>query len=294
MKRFIILTAFLALSASSLKAQQTDVMFLAPDAATAAVAGATVASPANAYAVYGNAASMSLSKARADFAATYSMLGVKDESFVSLGGYYRITDRLAAGVGGRYFMMPSFPTTEDGFHFGSYTPRNIFASLGLSYMVIDGLSIGLSGKVLHFDSYIDSRKTTFCGAVSLEYRWKDLSAALVLDNAGPQPMPMDIRMGLSYDGHFGIVSVLPSLQADILPLEGGAFSVKAGAELGVKDIVFVRGGYSYGTAKGGMLPSYGSAGIAVTYFGVHLDFAYLISQSKGLNGTMMFTLGYSF
>ena len=54
-----------------------------------------------------------------------------------------------------------------------------------------------------------------------------------------------------------------------------------------------RGGYHYGNASKGVIPSYASLGLGVKFFGVSIDAAYLFG-SEILKNSFGVSLGYEF
>lgn len=63
-------------------------------------------------------------------------------------------------------------------------------------------------------------------------------------------------------------------------------------EADYKETVFFRAGYHYGDGEKA-LPSFASVGAGLSFFGISMDFSYLLA-SRNLSGTMLFGLGYRF
>ena len=102
--------------------------------------------------------------------------------------------------------------------------------------------------------------------------------------------PSLVKAGAGYTIGLGTSSIAVNAEADVL--FSGGFMAGLGAEYSFDDLVFVRAGYHYGDDKKA-IPSYGSLGAGVKFFGVRLDVAYLVG-SQVLKNSLGVTLGYSF
>ncbi len=102
---------------------------------------------------------------------------------------------------------------------------------------------------------------------------------------------MMAKLGVGYTRAFDKHALSATAETDIL--FAGAVMAGAGIEYSFRDLLFVRGGYHYGAPHKAVVPSYGSAGLGVKFFGISLDAAYLFG-SEILKNSFCVSLGYEF
>ena len=294
------ITAAFILSFASIvaaSAQSMPSLIIPVDPVSASLAGSGIAREATAFAVVDNASAMAFSQKEFALSAAYGAWAPEtaDSRHVSAGAFFRIGERVTAGVAGSYLADRSMDITDDGgVVTGSFSPGDIVAGAGVSYLLTDGLSLGVSGKLLRSVIAPDMSGTAFGGDVSLSYRRGALSAAAAVCNlgtsisygSGSYAMPACVKVGVACT----VAGLLLSAEAGCL--FEGALGAALGAEYGIADIAFLRAGYHYGAENRG-LPSFASAGLGVKLAGVEFNAACLLA-SDTLGGTLLLGLGYSF
>ncbi len=285
-----------------LNAQTLPSLLVGSDAAAAGTALSAVGRPAGAYSLESNVASMALMDGKMAVGASF---GLWQPSFASnkvlgLGAVYKASDRLALGLQAKSFgQQPYDIVTESGSVKGSFTPGDLSVGIGVAYAFADFLSAGVTSRMVRSSLAEDASATVFGFDAALFFEKDALSAGLALCNLGSSisygrdsyAQPALLKAGAACrfgdpEGH----SVTASLEADYL--FAGAFSAGLGAEYSLKELLFLRAGYHYGSKDKG-LPSFASAGLGVKFAGVELNAAYLLA-SETLGGSLCLGLGYSF
>ena len=297
MKRIIISLILPALAAVAASAQSMPSLLIPGDPVSASVAGSGIAREATAFAVNDNASAMSLSSGTFAASASYGMWAPEaaDSRLVNAGAYCRLGARAALGFSGSYIIDRQMNITgSDGIVTGTFSPKDIVARVGFSYLITDCLSAGVTAKMIYSSIGPDISGTAFGGDISVMYRQGALSAAAAVCNLGTAinyggaswSMPAYAKAGAAYS----VIGLTLSAEADYL--FEGAFAAALGAEYGIADIAFLRAGYHYGARDKG-LPSFASVGLGVKYAGVELNAACLLA-SRTLANSLLLGLGYRF
>ncbi len=290
----LILSAAAVIAAS---AQSMPSLLIPTDPVSASVAGSGIAREATSAAVADNASAMSFSSKTFAVGASYGMWAPEaaDSKLANVGAYYKLGSKFALGLSGTYVIdHQTNITNANGFVTGTYSPKDIVARVGASYLITDRLSVGVTAKMLHSAIAPELSGKAFGGDVSLSYRAGSLSAAAAVCNLGTAityghesySMPMLAKAGAAYT----IAGLCVSAEADYL--FEGAFAAALGAEYSLKELLYIRCGYHYGSKDKGM-PSFASAGLGVKFAGFSVNAAYLLA-SETLGGSLMIGLGYSF
>ena len=283
-------------------AQSFTYLNIQTDPRGVAMAGASEALEAGAFAVDVNPAAMSLSSKSLDVQASYTMWSPKtsDLKIASLGAFYRF-GKFSLGIAGRYFMEPSYDIIDaNAKTTGSFTPKNIAFGLGMSYSFAEKFSVGLSARLLSFNPAEEAKVASFAADLSFMYDGGAFKAALGLNNLGPKvtlykekgwadssySLPTMVKAGASYS----IAGFTGSAEADFI--FGGSIMAGAGVEYDIAKIFAVRAGYHYGKGDAA-IPSHVSVGAGVHFAGFKLDASFIPSIGTGGSG-LMFALGYSF
>ncbi len=146
---------------------------------------------------------------------------------------------------------------------GVITPNNLILSMGVGRAVLSGLSLGLTAKWIRSDLGGEADGSTFAFDAGLLWRPLEqvpLDLGASATNLGPgfrlgdelgsdrEPLPARIRVGVGYDllGHLrpdgGVrLRVAVDLEHALRHLQTG--SQFLGVELGVRELLFVRGGW---------------------------------------------------
>jgi len=282
---------------SALSAQALSSLMVSYGPESLALAGSTLARQAGGFAAADNASAMSLSDKSFAVGASYNLWAPQSvgSSVADAGAFFKISERLALGFGGRLYSSKEMAVTNlNGATIDTFAPKDIVGNLALSYRVLDGLSVGVAGRFISSSIGPDLSGTAFGADVSVSYARGSLGVSAALCNLGTAisygntsySMPMLARVGAVYEW----AGLKVSGEADYL--FAGAFAASAGAEYGIADIAFLRAGYHYGSSDKG-LPSFASAGLGLKYAGIELNAAYLFA-SEILGGTITLGLGYSF
>ena len=299
MKKIILsILVACAMPALSASAQALSSLLIPSAPEYAAMGGASVALEAGAFAAENNAAAMSLSDDSFAVAAGYGLWAPETtgSQLVGLGAFTRVGERVGIGLSGRYTMeKPMNISSAAGGILGTFTPSELGANLAVSVKVIDGLSVGVTGKFVRSSIGEELSGSAFGADVSVAWRKDGLSAGAAVCNLGSKvkygdssySMPMLVKAGAAYSADFGLTA---SVEADYL--FSGAFAAGLGLEYNLFDIGFLRAGYHYGDKSQG-LASFASLGAGVQFAGVELSAAWL-TASPTLGNSLLFSLGYSF
>lgn len=299
MKKIILsILVACAMPALSASAQALSSLLIPSAPEYAAMGGASVALEAGAFAAENNAAAMSLSDDSFAVAAGYGLWAPETagSQLMGLGAFARVGERVGIGLSGRYTMeKPMNISSAAGGILGTFTPSEFGANLAVSVKVIDGLSVGVTGKFVRSSIGEELSGSAFGADVSVAWRKDGLSAGAAVCNLGSKlkygdssySMPMLVKAGAAYAADFGLTA---SVEADYL--FSGAFAAGLGLEYNLFDIGFLRAGYHYGDKNQG-LASFASLGAGVQFAGVELSAAWL-TASPTLGNSLLFSLGYSF
>lgn len=299
MKKIILsILVACAMPALSASAQALSSLLIPSAPEYAAMGGASVALEAGAFAAENNAAAMSLSDDSFAVAAGYGLWAPETagSQLMGLGAFARVGERVGIGLSGRYTMeKPMNISSAAGGILGTFTPSELGANLAVSVKVIDGLSVGVTGKFVRSSIGEELSGSAFGADVSVAWRKDGLSAGAAVCNLGSKvkygdnsySMPMLVKAGAAYSADFGLTA---SVEADYL--FSGAFAAGLGLEYNLFDIGFLRAGYHYGDKSQG-LASFASLGAGVQFAGVELSAAWL-TASPTLGNSLLFSLGYSF
>lgn len=299
MKKIILsILVACAMPALSASAQALSSLLIPSAPEYAAMGGASVALEAGAFAAENNAAAMSLSDDSFAVAAGYGLWAPETagSQLAGLGAFARVGERVGIGLSGRYTMeKPMNISSAAGGILGTFTPSELGANLAVSVKVIDGLSVGVTGKFVRSSIGEELSGSAFGADISVAWRKDGLSAGAAVCNLGSKlkygdssySMPMLVKAGAAYSPDFGLTA---SVEADYL--FSGAFAAGLGLEYNLFDIGFLRAGYHYGDKSQG-LASFASLGAGVQFAGVELSAAWL-TASPTLGNSLLFSLGYSF
>ena len=299
MKKIILsILVACAMPALSASAQALSSLLIPSAPEYAAMGGASVALEAGAFAAENNAAAMSLSDDSFAVAAGYGLWAPETagSQLAGLGAFARVGERVGIGLSGRYTMeKPMNISSAAGGILGTFAPSELGANLAVSVKVIDGLSVGVTGKFVRSSIGEELSGSAFGADISVAWRKDGLSAGAAVCNLGSKvkygdssySMPMLVKAGAAYGADFGLTA---SVEADYL--FSGAFAAGLGLEYNLFDIGFLRAGYHYGDKSQG-LASFASLGAGVQFAGVELSAAWL-TASPTLGNSLLFSLGYSF
>lgn len=310
MKR-IILTLTLLLSAASLSSRAqgssaAQFLDICPDAASLSLGGSGLTLSEGAFSVWSNPASSALSSKKLAAGASYGLWqpSYSASSFAAASGYVRLGKKLSVNFLGKYYMHKSYDITgADGIVSGSFTPSEMNFALGVSYALLPSLSLGVNLGYLHSDIGAPESASGLVSDLALQYRYKDLDAALALRNFGTKisygassySLPTRADLGLSYTlGRSSAADHTLALHAQASAyLADSLFRLAGGLRYSFKQTVYLAGGYS--TVLSSPEMGFASLGAGLRLWGVELGAAYLLGASDNPNsGSLLVNLSYSF
>ena len=316
-----ILLPVMCMLSSYAGAQSVAFLETVPDARGAAMGGIGVATSADAWSVYWNAAKAVTAQPKMALDYSYSpwMKDYLDDSFLHrLGGYYRLSDKDAVVAGFRYFANGEFDLyTENGQAAGKVNPREYAVEAGYARLLLKGLSAGATVR------YIRSDMGALQGAdpanavafdVSLFYRTEvrllaeksvltfglqaaDLGSRIKYDLSEyslPSRLNAGAALGLPLAEHH-LLTCAAEMNYRLLPSESRSVSGAVGLEYGFRDLVYLRGGYHWGDIEK-TSGDYIGLGGGLHYKYASLGFAYRVAVEDydPLDKTMTFTVGVNF
>ena len=171
MKKFFLLTLLAALG-GSLNAQSSwigqdaanknyistgmPILLIAPDAISAGMGDAGVASTPDAYSAHWNNAKFAFIDGEMGVSTTYTpwlrKLNVGDMNLFYLGGYYRINPRSTAAVSLTYFTLGDIDMTDiDGQKINTLHPNEFAIDATYALKLSDKLALGATGRYMRSD-----------------------------------------------------------------------------------------------------------------------------------------------
>lgn len=187
---------------------------------------------------------------------------------------------------------------ENGAPLDDFTPKDIILGLGFGYRPLEWLSAGVSLGFQQRKLYEGETLSAFSASVFVMGQYKGLSAALGVSDFGTQTssgdkydLPTSVTLGIDYAHAFNEKhSLCADLDFDYY-FDGG-LTLAIGAEYSFRELLFVRGGYHYGSDDA-LLPSFATLGLGFRFKGIKISGACLLG-SDYLDGTMTLGLGYQF
>lgn len=304
MKRILPILFFLTGSVIAF-AQESAAQFLnaSPDAKTLSVGGASVASEANAFAFWNNAASAGLSDKTMAASAAFGLWqpdAMKTQTY-AVAGYGRIGKRWSITAGGKMARYQSYDIADDnGLFTGSFTPMEMAFGVGAGFNILSGLSVSATFNYIRSDIGAPEVANAFAADLGVYFKHKGLRAALSAANLGTSvnyggkdySLPAHIDLGAGYTLGEGTHRMSVDAQAGYL-ITDSVVSAKGGLSYLFKDTFRLSGGYCWNSDSD--FPSYATLGAGLCLFGVSLDAAYVLApQGNPMGNTLMFNLGYSF
>ncbi len=197
--------------------------------------------------------------------------------------------------------MPSMSIfDENGDNIGKFRPQNVQFNLGVAYMPLKNMSVGLSFKYFNERLTKSFNHKAIAGDIFLMYKLKSFSFSLGFSNIGLDitkgqknrfNLPSSFCLSGSYrQTFFENHTISANIDSEIF--FDKAVGLSFGLEYGVYDYVFFRGGYHLGL-NSSVIPSFASAGLGLKYKKYSISFAYLFG-SKELKNSFSVGLGYTF
>ena len=132
------------------------ILLIAPDAVSAAMGDAGVASTPDAYSAHWNNAKFAFIDGNIGLSTTYTpwlrKLNVGDMNLFYLGGYYRINDRSTAAMSLTYFTLGDIDMTDiEGQKINTLHPNEFAIDATYALKVSDHLALGATGRYMRSD-----------------------------------------------------------------------------------------------------------------------------------------------
>ena len=270
---------------------------LTPDVRGVGMGNTGVASSANAFSVWRNAAKSVFSAKKAEIGYSFTpwmreLTGGND--LHGVGGYYNIDDKQGITVGFRYFKHAKIDLLENN---GTFTPKDWSVEAGYARQLVKGLSVGATVRFVHSDlSGVEKEAIANAAAFDLGVYYRHSLAgsekslwAVGLQAAnfgtkidyghGKYDQPAKVSVGGMINHAFDKHRLQGTLDAGCRVLPNTCWEWAAGLEYAACDKVFVRGGYHWGEENNRM-QRYGTVGCGVNLCHVRADFAYLLPETN--------------
>jgi hypothetical protein len=197
-------------------------------------------------------------------------LGTKGDSSTSPAG-------LGASV--QYLGTSGIDARDDtGASLGTFTSAFAAYSLAYGQKIVDGLSLGITGKLIT-ESISDATAKAYATDMGLLYKpTSKLNVAAVVANLGSglkfvnesDPLPRQERLGATYQMHPNL-----DISAEGVYRQTGLVSGSLGVEWRSGDMFSIRGGYNTDHTKDLGLASGITAGIGLFFWGQEFSYAFV-------------------
>ena len=281
-----------------------------PNARTAAMGGASVATQADAFAAFGNAASAAMEYKTVQVAFAYTDFAgevYRKNRMLSGGGYVRFAQRHALVVGLQFNMEPRIEALDR-------RPGAQRFDLGYGYKVSDRVAIAATARYRRtYGHLFDDNNYNGGGADLAVYSQLPLSFMEGAKVSLGAKLAFDAPVCPEYD-RYGIA---PSVGAGLsLPFTDGhkldvtaelrygassredILSAKVGAEYSLMRLLYVRAGGNVSRLmyeNFGSTIGYGTIGAGVRFFHLQFDVAYLFGKrNTPLNNAVQISVGLDF
>jgi len=273
-----------------------------PVSASLAGADATLSDRIS-WSAFGNAAAMAFYGGSFDAAVSYTQWAPSTQRAdrFAFGAAYHSAGIFSVAIGGNYAKGPSYDViNEDGVSSGTFGTSDMLVGGAAALRLGEKFSLGANVLYARENLFVDGSLSAVLADVSFLYRTGGLRLSAgfahlgssVQDNEGTEfSAPASVRLAAGYSAAIAEGHRL-ELLADGDVYLTGAVSVAGALQYSMNDMLFVRGGYHYGSALS-PLPSYLSLGVGANVAGIRIDVAYL-TASKTMGNTISFSLGYGF
>lgn len=272
------------------------------NAARAALAGAgSVSERSSAWASFENPTARPYYADRFSVAAGFNSWAPSKSTYYAVAGAWKATDKLAINAGFLYGNGQAYDVySSTGKKSGTFTPSSMLLNAGVAYEIVSDFYLGVnvhraSETLAEGHSY-----SAFSADVMGAYEFSGMKVAAGVVSIGQKvksasgtefSLPSSAKLAFGYEGcSLGILAYGAYLDADYF-LSSKSVGASVGASVGYSDLVCLRAGYHYGSDKC-VIPSYASVGLGASFYGLSLDFAYLMGGQ--ISGTLMLGLGYRF
>ncbi|MBQ0145443.1 MAG: PorV/PorQ family protein [Bacteroidales bacterium] len=305
--RVLTLVAGVIVSAAAAYAQSSEAMpslRINHDGAAAGMGFAGVASSSRiAYSSFRNSAMIPFSEEKVGAGVSFQGWAPNGEKMtnIALGSAFRIGENLGLSVGGAYLGGEPYDVYDaTGTMKGTDKSSDMVFNAGIGYRIVDFLSVGVNARYASESLSASDSYSAFGADVFVAAHFSDLSVAAGVSSIGSSvtsasgasfSLPTSATLGIDYSKTFAEVhGIEVAPEADYF--FSGNLTAALGAQYSFNDMVFVRGGYHFGT-EGAALPSFMTVGLGAKFVGINIDFAYLTGNEL-IGNTLTVGLGYSF
>lgn len=264
----------------------------------------TASTSETAWAAFTNAASVPLSDKTFDSEFIYQQWApdLSQSDCFGVAASYKLLGKIGISIAG--VMRTGEDITgamdENGAPMADFTPKDYIIGLGVGYKFLDLLSVGVNVGYQQRKLYVNENLNAISFNAFVMAKAFGGSATLGVSNVGSQlssgdkyDLPTSITLGIEYGYDFlKHHNVTVDVDFDYFIGDDSGVTLAGGLEYSFRKIVYVRGGYHYGTDDA-FLPSFATLGLGVRFLGIKLSGAYLVG-SDYLDGTMTIGLGYQF
>ena len=253
--------------------------------------GAGVAGFGNAGSIYWNPALLALVD-RSEVQLFHMSLFM-DTRYQFAGAVYPTLASGGFGLGVGSITSGKFDRYDNYRKTGSFSSSQNLLMFGYGFSPLKRLAVGatVKGVLFDIDQYKDSGFGFDLGAIYAVGFVKGLSAGLKIgDIAGPrirlheieQRFPLSARGGLTYSRGFAN-GISGMAIFDLEKIEKSGTDVYSGLQVGISDIVFVRGGY---------MADRPTFGVGVSHFDIRFDYAYASLNDMGTSHRLSLTYAF--
>ena len=304
MKRITTISAIFILSVSVLDAQTVEFPWTALPSGTASLSMAGTGSLSDSNIAWSSndspAASILCDRTFAAEGA-YSLVQPSGLNRAGVGAAGKISDRISLGgtfsflAGSRYDVYNS-----SGLRTGTFSPNMMGMSLGMGVKLCKFMSIGASLQYEREASAEDAKYNVIAASLMFAFKCGGLRAGAGVHSlggsfsspGGVKAYPGSAKVTVGYDDALCSGLMRISAYADADYYFNNSVSAGAGASVGYREIVSLRGGYRYSSPTA-PLPSFAAAGLGLGLKGIALDFAYLLSSAR-IGNSFQVGVRYSF
>lgn len=231
----------------------------------------------------------------------YSLIRPSGLNRVGIGSAGKIGKRLSLGgsvsfvAGNKYDVYNS-----TGLRTGDFTPYMFGMNVGAGVKLTGFMSLGVSLLYAREVSSVEAKYNALSASLMFAFRHRGFRAGAGVHSLGAglgsgggvTAFPSSAKLTAGYDNALCSGSLRLSAYADADYYFNNSVSVAAGAAVGYKEIVTLRGGYRY-SSSAAPLPSFATAGMGFGLKGIALDFAYILSKSH-IRNSFQAGIRYSF
>ena len=175
-----------------------------------------------------------------------------------------------------------------------FDAQNLSMNVSMCYELYKNFTFGVTSKLIYEKIYIEEASGVGFD-LGTNYTNDKFSASCVLSNLGSvnelktvkTKLPTAVRFGGAYNVKKDNLNLIFALEGYKV-LDGGNFHVNSGAEIGYKDLLFIRLGYQTAYDNKGF-----TSGLGLKYKSLVVDYAFIpYSDSFGTSNTI--SLGFNF